>query len=506
MEDMAGRRVLMCVCFLAMVAGALSCPELCFCLPGDKTVLCDSKGLTSLPNGIPESVTLLRVTNNNLTVLDPDVVRRLPNLLAFYVDDNQIRQLPNLLPGAANLNTLSIRGNYISSIPPAFLNESITLNRLYLSGNQLSRVPIDALRAVRETLTILDLSDNPVVVKPGDFSILINLKFLKLAGVSQTFLPEGTLNGLEALTYLDISMPNLRSIPKTELAGLRVLQELVAERTSISALSDGSFPRLPTVRRLKMDNSVKLRALNDRALSGLVNVETVTFRNSPLLSFIEEGAFSGLAAVRELDLRSCGLMALQDRTFLPVARTLEVLYLGRNPFSCDCRMKWFGRWLQQAVATYALDSEEIVCERASYPEALNSTVLNIPISNFSCVVPTVVDLTPTTTVLTGDSMELVCRADGLPDPVLVWNTPQGSFNATSFNLTATGVAATLYLGDISPDNDGNYTCIARSDQGKSQNSMTLTVLPQQIVGGAPSNSIVAVATLYCAVILAILVM
>jgi hypothetical protein len=135
--------------------------------------------------------------------------------------------------------------------------------------------------------------------------------------------------GLESLEYLDISLTGYRQFSVKTFPHFRSLRLLIISLNSITFIPDSAF-----------DNNPRLQVL--------------------------DLAFNNISTVTEL-------------TFSKGTRAnLEKLYLGGNPFVCNCHLEWFSGWLRSNNTTF----EDLTCYRC---DNLNTSVTEFITHQQACI-------------------------------------------------------------------------------------------------------------------------
>ncbi|XP_030642566.1 podocan [Chanos chanos] len=150
--------------------------------------------LQALPFGLPKSLQVLRVKDNQLTEIPPGSLMGMKKLREFYLSNNQLK---------------------INSIYQGAWQELNALTTLDLSGNLLSHVPPD----LPESLEFLHLQNNRISTVPASaFDSTPNIKgiFLKFNHLSVHSVKPSTFSHLKNLQVLDIGHANLAPIHSTE--------------------------------------------------------------------------------------------------------------------------------------------------------------------------------------------------------------------------------------------------------------------------------------------------
>lgn len=87
------------------------------------------------------------------------------------------------------------------------------------------------------------------------------------------------------------------------------------------------------------------------------------------------------------------------------------------------------------------------------------------------------------TVLEGTTLALHCSTQGSPAPTLTW-LKDGELVGT---ITADELSV-LEIGEITPQGDGQYRCLAENEHGRASSSLNITVeceCLQVLVGSGP---------------------
>ncbi len=117
------------------------------------------------------------------------------------------------------------------------------------------------------------------------------------------------------------------------------------------------FPQhvLPRTEQLIMDGNKLDKLENENHM--LAEVKMFKFKNCNIKSVQEATLKSLLQNAKVLDMRSNKLTSLSS--FFETQRMETKLWLGNNPYECNCDMIWISVWLQNA--TNIMDKENISC-------------------------------------------------------------------------------------------------------------------------------------------------
>nr|XP_001919144.3 matrix-remodeling-associated protein 5 [Danio rerio]XP_005159985.1 matrix-remodeling-associated protein 5 [Danio rerio] len=172
---------------------------------------------------------------------------------------------------------------------------------------------------------------------------------------------------------MNLGFNTIHKITYSSFAGLRKMELLLMHGNNVHQIPDGTFRDLISLQMLKLSYN-KLKLLSRQTLMGLWSLTRLHLDHNRL-EFIHPDAFQGLTNLRLLHLEGNQLQQLHPATFstfsvlghFPVS-TLKHLYLSDNilttlsqkmlasmpyleslslhgnPWTCDCRMRWFNEW------------------------------------------------------------------------------------------------------------------------------------------------------------------
>ncbi|XP_066274932.1 uncharacterized protein [Branchiostoma lanceolatum] len=114
-----------------------ACPSGCTC--DEVTVICNQKGLTKVPAGIPAATTYLNLGNNRIKKIEASDFRNLNNLQHLYLDSNDITQIdPEAFRGLSRLTTLQLMNNGLITVSQRLFDHTPLLRTVSLKGNPWS--------------------------------------------------------------------------------------------------------------------------------------------------------------------------------------------------------------------------------------------------------------------------------------------------------------------------------------------------------------------------------
>ena len=149
--------------------------------------------------------------------------------------------------GLSSLDTLSISGDKLATLPEDLFDGLTALEELRLSDTQLTTLPEDLFDGLT-ALERLDLYNNQLTTLPEDlFDGLTALEELWLSNNQLTTLPEDLFDGLTALQWLYLPNNQLATLPEGIFDGLSSLWGLNLLNNQLTTLPEGIFDGLSSL-------------------------------------------------------------------------------------------------------------------------------------------------------------------------------------------------------------------------------------------------------------------
>jgi Leucine-rich repeat (LRR) protein len=169
---------------------------------------------------IGDSLTDLRMSENEISEMLPDHIKSLRNLQILELHGNKISELPEGVQELVHLRTLNLARNKLTSIPSEILNIS-TLTELTVASNRLSGVFVPPQCQISaQSLKSLDLSYNTLeAIATGEITLPV-VQTVNLSGNRIKSFPD--ISSWEELLTLTVSENLLSELP----AGFVMLRRL----------------------------------------------------------------------------------------------------------------------------------------------------------------------------------------------------------------------------------------------------------------------------------------
>ncbi|KAI1287250.1 Slit -like protein 2 protein [Halotydeus destructor] len=136
---------------------------------------------------------------------------------------------------------------------------------------------------------------------------------------------------------------NISFIKREDFLGMGNLKILDLRQNQIAEVEDASFEGAFNLNELILFQN-QLKHIRPAMFTGLKNLKALLL-NANNISSVRRDAFSGLYNLNLLSLYDNKIQTLENGTFAPLVN-IQTLHLGKNPFVCDCHLKWLGIYLQ----------------------------------------------------------------------------------------------------------------------------------------------------------------
>ncbi|XP_078580457.1 uncharacterized protein LOC144864349 isoform X2 [Branchiostoma floridae x Branchiostoma japonicum] len=167
---------------------------------------CSSRGLTSVPQDLPTTITELDLRSNSITTIGRNDFSRYRGLTNLDLGGNQMASLPtNIFLGLDNLQYLFLYNNRLTTLPSDIFEGLTNLYYLHMSSNRLPSLPPDIFQGLGK-LGVLVLSGGVLTSLPaGIFAGLDNLRHLSLHGNQLTHLSADIFPVLASISSVSLN-------------------------------------------------------------------------------------------------------------------------------------------------------------------------------------------------------------------------------------------------------------------------------------------------------------
>ncbi|KAG5276519.1 hypothetical protein AALO_G00106580 [Alosa alosa] len=321
-------RLITCLPILVLwgINSAESCPDNCRCTqkksPERSEVNCQKRGFSTFPSNLPMDTWVLKMGENRLEDIRPNILSVTPNIESVNLERNVIKSIhPQAFTGGKKLMLLNLYGNQISKLPSKGFKDLLSLRFLLLGQNQIATIKSDMFTGMRN-LSDLDLPLNSLTaLPPSGFKPLIALKVLDLALNKIQKISRKAFVGLQELLFLNLDNNNLKNIPIGTFKPLTGLEMLVLDHNHLTTLTSSTFEGLYNLQELYLRNNE------------IDKLPADVFRHTPKLMQVA---------------LSRNKMQTIDGNMLANLQGLKEVYLHDNPWMCDCNINSLVHWITQA--------------------------------------------------------------------------------------------------------------------------------------------------------------
>ena len=292
------------------------------------------------------SLEILRLEGNAFRELGNITV--LTSLRELYLHDNQLSTVN--LRGLETLQVVDLSRNRFVHLPEHWLTDTNVMHSLNLSRNAITTIHNAAFHKV--SLHTLDLSYNRLHVLHSYG--LLTMRRLLLSHNLLSRATEDALNNMHTLIQeLDLSHNRFTTFPRYILDDFFALQRLDLSSNQLgSALKDGRLTGLfhslthLQVLHLCSNNITKIPHSQFRYLHHL----TTLYIHSNNIRDLAEVSLDDLKSLSKLD-ASQNRLSMVDIAVLKKLQYLEVVDFSDNPYDCSCGLPPYVRWLNATVVT-----------------------------------------------------------------------------------------------------------------------------------------------------------
>nr|XP_033790949.1 chondroadherin-like protein isoform X1 [Geotrypetes seraphini]XP_033790950.1 chondroadherin-like protein isoform X1 [Geotrypetes seraphini] len=258
---------------------------------------------------------------------------------------NKFHTVPkNSFSDMKNLVSLHLQNCHITKLQPGAFLGMRKMIYLYLSNNKISAINSAAFEGIPQ-LTYLYLDHNrfPKVPKEA-FKLLPNLFALHLQYNSISFLSDDNMSGAEKLHWLYLTGNNIKYVAPLALCGIEGLEKLHLDENLLSEIPTSSLLNLPMLEELKLSKN-PIKYIGNGTFLPLASSLQHLYLDNLGLEKIAAGAFAGIGpGIRRLYLENNKLPNLPSMNNFT---RLEVINLDNNPFVCNCQLLPLRRWIDK---------------------------------------------------------------------------------------------------------------------------------------------------------------
>ncbi|KAM7342783.1 uncharacterized protein ACRADG_010069 [Cochliomyia hominivorax] len=269
-----------------------------------------------------DSLSLLNLMHNNISVITAKNFIKISNLRELYLSWNSIQTIePYAFSDLAHLQVLDVSHNNLYNL--AF--------QLFLPLQSLESLSLSWNRHLNQTEGIQELDFYQTYGVNNKLRIL-NLQACNLNNI---VLPKNV-----ALKELNLRRNSLTIVPQNLPDKVEILD--LSENLFESFLESDTI-RLTSIQELYVEDMPKLKTIEENSFIHLQSLEKISFQNSRALVVMHEYSFGSNATrspkLHTMIFRGTGLAGFNN-TLSPIFFQLANLDLNGVPLHCDCNLVW----------------------------------------------------------------------------------------------------------------------------------------------------------------------
>ncbi|XP_065158944.1 lutropin-choriogonadotropic hormone receptor isoform X2 [Atheta coriaria] len=308
-------------------ASTSSCPILegqCRCSADLQEFVCKTAGFTTVPSTLPNTITKLDLTSNNITALDAISLKQYTRLEELILIDNHLVEIhPEAFAKTIHIKRLILQNCRLTEVPKAALLPLKKLHTLNLGNNLITSIPVDAFPRM-ENLIVLYLKRNQITEIAEDaFANMTALRVIELDDNFLTSIPTAVTK-LPSLQDLSISGNRIKYIPSGLLQKTPGLALLELKGNPLVGVDTHAFSFLPRLRKLILSDARELSTFP--SLNGTSALEILRLDRAGISSVPATLCYT-CPGLKSLDLKSNKLVEVPD---LSNCKDIRVLDLAGN--------------------------------------------------------------------------------------------------------------------------------------------------------------------------------
>ncbi|XP_017781049.1 PREDICTED: protein slit [Nicrophorus vespilloides] len=292
----------------------------------------------------------LQLDNNHVTCIDDQALRSFKDLEILTLNNNNLTWIgKDMFSNMFRLRTLRLSDNLLHcdcqlSWLARYLKHSPRLAQYtwchspgHLKGQSVSELLEQEFKCtglVERALTGECISEPqcPHPCRCADGIVDCRGKAL---GKVPDHLPDGT-------TELRLEQNEITEIPQKAFSAHKRLQRIDLSTNKINKIASDAFRGLKALKSLVLYGN-KIKDLPAGIFQGLVSLQLLLL-NANEISCIRRDTFKDLPALNLLSLYDNNIQSLANGSFDSL-RSIQTLHLARNPFICDCNLRWLAEYL-----------------------------------------------------------------------------------------------------------------------------------------------------------------
>ncbi|BES89823.1 Slit protein [Nesidiocoris tenuis] len=317
----------------------------------------------------------LDLSHNQLQIIGKKTMRGIPAVKTLQLDNNMLTCIDEqAIKSLRELEVLTLNNNNLTTLPTNLFDELFRLRTLRLSENKFACDchMVWLARWLRKfpRLALYTRCHSPTQLKGHNVADLHDQEF-KCSGLvervsgecqSEPSCPhqcrcadgivdcrEKALTTIpshlpESTTELRLEQNDIAEIPSKAFTSYKRLRRIDLSKNAIAKIAVDAFSGLKSLTSLVLYGN-KIKELPGGVFHGLSSLQLLLL-NANEISCIRKDTFRDLHSLNLLSLYDNNIQSLANGSFDSM-KSIQTLHLGRNPFICDCNLRWLAEYLHR---------------------------------------------------------------------------------------------------------------------------------------------------------------
>uniref|UniRef100_A0AC35U8Y1 Ig-like domain-containing protein n=1 Tax=Rhabditophanes sp. KR3021 TaxID=114890 RepID=A0AC35U8Y1_9BILA len=428
----------------------------------------------------------LDLSYNNLKHLFANSFWQLPSLAFLNLSNNKLSSFDkDLFKGLSMVTTIDLKSNNITIIYALSFRTNFVLEKLYLQHNDISIVQDGAFFNSKE-MKHLNLSYNHLTTLANTWTF--GLRYLDVLDISYnqiSWIRPNFFHQSSHLKYLNISHNHLQRVLPNVFSSLSDLKVLSLSHNQIEHLNKQSLNGMHSLTDLDLSSNGLAVCLQDGLVLADLSMPSLHFLNfsANRLLVLPPYTFKYFPNLNGLDLTANPVVTIHPNAFYNL--NLTRLYFESQSLNCDCRLRWFSKWLQEST----FEESRILAQCSRPSNFINMDMQGLDFDNITCAekdpyIQLVLQLPKEMNAIEGKENSIVCSGYGASPINVQWKIyeKEQTYILDNFNndkdieitvnntLITNGssfesVSSVLRFKKVTSANEAQYQCIMSNPYG-----------------------------------------
>lgn len=302
----------------------------------------------------------------------------MPLLKTLYIESTQLEYIEeSAMNTLEELEKLSLKGNYLTTIPPTFVSDLPKLQYLDLSGYKFNRTPFEIPHKTFIGTNVKEVNLSYKLLDPlprNAFLGLFKMQRFHLRGCGLKWVEYLTFFPLKSIIYIDLSeneelISTLRETHEDSFFGLEAVQQLRMSQCNLTAKdindSDSIFKRLHEHVELLDLSWNQIDWIGPTTFSNFTELQHLNLSHNQIKPWANVSIFSKNFNIQTFDISNNALTHMTS-SMLEDFHRIKNLSFAINPLRCDCQSQIVMDWLNDNPGIYYINHRNPLYSKSQY--------------------------------------------------------------------------------------------------------------------------------------------